>query len=63
MPKGPTMAEIVNLNQFRKQRARSAAQLRAEENRRKFGRTKEERATGRRERDKAEKELDDKRLE
>jgi hypothetical protein len=63
MPKGPTMAEIVNLNQFRKQRSRSAAELRAEENRRKFGRTKEERASLQHERDKADKELDDKRLE
>jgi hypothetical protein len=63
LPKGPTMAEIVNLNQFRKRRARNAAELRAEENRRKFGRTKEEKASVQHERDKADKELDDKRLE
>ncbi|MDB5405792.1 MAG: hypothetical protein JWL84_704 [Rhodospirillales bacterium] len=57
------MAEIVNLNQFRKQRARNAAELRAGENRRKFGRTKEEKSSLQREREKTEKELDDKRLE
>ncbi len=37
-------AEIVNLRKVRKQRARTAAQGKAEENRAKFGRTKFARA-------------------
>ncbi len=37
------MAEIINLNQVRKARAKAAAQRDAEANRAKFGRTKAER--------------------
>ncbi len=39
------MADIVNLNRVRKARARAAASVEAAENRVRFGRTKEERAT------------------
>lgn len=38
------MAEPVNLNKFRKARARQAEKARAEANRAKFGRTKAQRA-------------------
>ncbi|MCV6586474.1 MAG: DUF4169 family protein [Marinibacterium sp.] len=38
------MAEPVNLNRFRKQKARAAKKARADENAVKFGRTKAERA-------------------
>ena len=57
------MAEIVNLNQFRKRRARNAAELRA---RLLFLGAAELAAVllrAQHERDKADKELDDKRLE
>lgn len=39
---GRTMGDVVNLNQYRKQRARAAAQKRASENRVRFGRSKDE---------------------
>lgn len=38
------MAEIVNLNKFRKKKARAAAVVKAAENRVRFGRTKAEKA-------------------
>ena len=57
------MAEIVNLNQFRKKRQRSGAERRAAENRRNFGLGKEERQRARRENERAKKDLEDKRLE
>jgi hypothetical protein len=57
------MADIVNLNQYRKKRDRQTAAKEAAENRVRFGRTKAERSKGRREADKAAKDLDDKRLE
>lgn len=38
------MAEIVNLNRFRKTKAREAAEAKATENRVKFGQSKAERA-------------------
>jgi hypothetical protein len=57
------MAEIINLNRFKKERDRAAKAKTAEENRARFGRTKEEReladATAR----KADKTLDDKKIE
>ena len=40
---GAIMGDVVNLNQHRKARARAEAGKRAEENRQRFGRTKEER--------------------
>lgn len=57
------MADIVNLNQFRKKRDRRAAERRAAENRNRFGLGKDERSKAQRELDKAKKDLDDKRLE
>jgi hypothetical protein len=57
------MADVVNLNRYRKQRARDADRKAAAENRRRFGRTKSDLAKTRREAEKAEKNLDDKRLE
>jgi hypothetical protein len=36
------MAEIININRARKQRARAASAIKAEENRVRFGRTKAE---------------------
>ena len=57
------MAEIINLNRFRKERDRNAKAKTAEVNRARFGRTKDEReradATARQ----AEKTLDDKKIE
>ena len=57
------MAEIVNLNRFRKARERDAKAQRAAENRKRFGRSKDERAKTGAESHKAEKSLDDKKLE
>lgn len=57
------MAEIVNLNKFRKKQARDAARQTADRNRAAFGRTKRERSETRAAADKAAKELDDKRLD
>jgi hypothetical protein len=57
------MADIVNLNQFRKKRHRSEAERRAAENRKTFGLGKEERQRARRENERAKKDLEDKRLE
>lgn len=54
---------IVNLNRFRKQRRRTEAETQATENRIRFGRRKEEREQVSRERERAKKELDNKRLE
>jgi Domain of unknown function (DUF4169) len=57
------MATIVNLNRLRKQRERAEAERRAAENRVRFGRTKEERGKDLWENARAERDLDDKRLE
>ncbi len=57
------MAEIVNLNRFRKARERDAKGQRAAENRTRFGRTKDEKAKERGERRKIEQELDSKKLD
>ncbi len=57
------MADIINLNQFRKKRDRRAAERRAVENRNRFGLTKDERTRAQRESEKVKKDLDDKRLE
>lgn len=57
------MGEIVNLNQFRKRRERSTAEQRAQQNRVRHGRTKDEGTKAQREAEKAAKELEDKRLE
>ena len=57
------MAEIVNLNKFRKKRERDDARRTAEENRASFGRTRAERTKSRADAEKAAKELDDKRID
>jgi hypothetical protein len=57
------MAEIINLNRKRKEAARRDAERRAGENRLRFGRRKEERLQTRAEREKAVKDLDDKKLD
>ena len=56
------MAEIVNLRQARKQRARAEKDKAAEQNRLSFGRTKEEKALTQAERDRAARTLDGHRL-
>jgi hypothetical protein len=57
------MADIVNLNQFRKKRDRRLAEQRAAENRRSFGLSKEEKAKLQRDQERSKKDLDDKRLD
>jgi hypothetical protein len=52
------MAEILNLNQARKAKARTDAQTRAAENRAKFGRTKADKALDAARADKLKRELD-----
>jgi uncharacterized protein DUF4169 len=54
---------IVNLNQYRKKRKRAEAETRATENRVRFGRSKEERSKDLLERERATKEIEDKRLD
>jgi hypothetical protein len=57
------MAEIVNLNRFKKERDRAAKAKTADENRARFGRSKEERERAEAIARKAEKSLDDKKIE
>jgi len=57
------MAEIINLNRFRKERDRAAKAKTADENRARFGRTKEEREVVDAAARKADKALDDKKIE
>jgi hypothetical protein len=56
-------AMIINLNQYRKKRRRTAAETQAKENRVRFGRSKEERMAEQRERERAKKEVENKRLD
>ena len=57
------MADIVNLNQYRKRRARREVEIAAGENRVRHGRSKVDRQKERRENEKVAKDLDDKRLD
>ncbi len=57
------MGDVVNLNQFRKQRRRREEERRAAENRRRAGRTKSERVEARLEIERRDRTLDDKRLD
>lgn len=57
------MGDVVNLNQFRKQRARAASAKKAGENRVKFGRTKDEKSRQVAEFDRGHRDLDGKRLD
>jgi hypothetical protein len=58
-----TMAEIINLNRFKKRRARDEEQKRAADNRARFGRSKAERRKAASEEEKAARDLDGKRRE
>jgi hypothetical protein len=57
------MVAIVNLNRFRKVKKREEAQQRAAQNRAVSGRSKEQRRTVKDERQRAERDLDGKRLD
>ncbi|MEL4375681.1 DUF4169 family protein [Brucella cytisi] len=57
------MSDIVNLRQFKKQKARAEKEKQADQNRIQFGRTKTEKAFVRTETTKAERFLDQNRLE
>jgi hypothetical protein len=57
------MAEIINLNRFKKERERADKTKTADENRARFGRSKEERERAEAVARKAEKSLDDKKIE
>lgn len=57
------MADVVNLNQYRKRRERRASAKSAAENRLRHGRSKAERENDRRLSEKEKKGLDDKRLD
>ncbi len=57
------MAEIINLRQARKQKARAEAEKTAEQNRIAFGRTKAERKLTEAERDKAARHIDGHKLD
>lgn len=55
--------DVVNLRQFRKQKARSEKEKQAEQNRLSFGRTKSEKSLTRALNDKAERQLDQGKLD
>ena len=57
------MASVVNLNRFRKDKERAAKEQHAAENRILHGRSKKDRRAGDDERRRAERELDDKKLD
>ncbi|WP_082914683.1 DUF4169 family protein [Paramagnetospirillum marisnigri] len=57
------MPEIINLNRYRKARAKAEAQERAADNRVAFGRTKVEKTEARKAREKLDQALDGKKLE
>ncbi|MEM7171091.1 MAG: DUF4169 family protein [Pseudomonadota bacterium] len=57
------MAEIINLRQARKQKRRADKTAQAEQNRAKFGRDKGQKAENKRARDRAEQDLDGKKLD
>ncbi|MBM3566775.1 MAG: DUF4169 family protein [Alphaproteobacteria bacterium] len=56
-------AEIVNLNRVRKVKTRAESERRADENRIRFGRTKSERARDKSLNEKAERDLDSRKIE
>ncbi len=57
------MGDVVNLNQFRKQRSRGVSQKRAAENRAKYGRAKDEKTRLTLESDRSTRELDGKQVD
>jgi hypothetical protein len=56
-------AMIINLNQYRKKRRRTEGETQAKENRVRFRRSKEERTAELRERERAKREIENKRLD
>jgi hypothetical protein len=56
------MGEVINLNRFRKARAKADAEKQAEENRISFGRSKAEKTQDIRERDRNDQDFDGKKL-
>ena len=56
------MGEVINLNRFRKARAKACSEKQAEENRASFGRTKVEKRQEIHERDRTDQDLDGKKL-
>jgi hypothetical protein len=57
------MAEIVNLRRARKDKARQQRESEAEANRRRFGRTKAEKAADKDTRERAERDIDGKKID
>jgi hypothetical protein len=57
------MGDVVNLNQYRKQRSRVATQKRASENRVRFGRNKDDKTRQSHETERATRDLDGKQLD
>ena len=57
------MAEIVNLNRFRKAKAKDGARAQADANRAKFGRSKSEKLRDKGEKDRVDRNLDGAKLE
>ncbi|HUZ75264.1 MAG TPA: DUF4169 family protein [Stellaceae bacterium] len=57
------MAELINLNRYRKERARAQARKRADENRHRFGRSRNERNLAEHESERSSKDLDGKHLD
>jgi Domain of unknown function (DUF4169) len=57
------MADVVNLRRARKDKQRREHEAEAEANRRRFGRTKAEKASDKDARERARREIDDKRLD
>jgi hypothetical protein len=57
------MGDVVNLNQYRKQRSRAASQKRASENRVRFGRNKDDKTRQGQDTERANRELDGKQLD
>jgi hypothetical protein len=57
------MGDVVNLNQYRKQRSRVISQKRASENRVRFGRSKDDKTRQAHDSDRTSRELDSKQLD
>lgn len=57
------MGDVVNLNQYRKQRSRTTSQKRASENRVRFGRSKDEKTRQGHDADRTSRDLDGKQLD
>lgn len=60
---GRSMGDVVNLNQYRKQRSRASSQKRASENRVRFGRSKDDKARQSQDAERSGRELEGKQLD